>query len=50
MNNLKDFVSQKGDWFLLGDKFDKFSPGSKECEIRKKSDCYKFINREVSAK
>jgi len=49
-NHLKELVTTVGDWFLLGDKFDKFSPGSKECEIRKKSDCYKFINREVTAK
>ena len=50
MNNLKELVSQKGDWFMLGDQFEKLSPGSKECSNRKKSDCYEFIKREVEAK
>ena len=49
MNNLKELVSQKGDWFMLGDQFEKLSPGSKECSNRKKSDCYEFI-KEVEAK
>ena len=50
VNNLKDLVSQKGDWFMLGSQFEKMSPGGSECIDRKQSDCYKFILRDVDAK
>ena len=50
-NNLKELVTNIGDWFLLGDKFATMSPDSKECEKIKKTDCYSFIkNREVARK
>ena len=50
-NNLKELVTNIGDWFLLGDKFITMSPDSKECENIKKSDCYSFIkNREIERK
>ena len=50
MNNLKELVSSKGDWFMLGDKFDKMSPGSSECIKIKDNECYSFITRDVLAK
>jgi len=50
MNNLKELVSSKGDWFMLGDKFDKMSPGSSECIEIKNDECYSFITRDVLAK
>ena len=49
-NNLKELVSSKGDWFMLGEQFDKMSPGSNECSKIKEEDCYSFIKREISAK
>ena len=50
-NNLSELVTSVGDWFLLGDKFKKMSPSSKECVKIKNSDCYSFIiNRDVIKK
>ena len=50
-NNLSELVTSVGDWFLLGDKFTKMSPSSKECVNIKNSDCYSFIiNRDVIKK
>jgi len=50
-NNLKELVTNIGDWFLLGDKYAVISPDSPECEKIKEKDCYSFIkNREVERK
>ena len=49
-NNLSELITAVGDWFLLGDKFNKLSPDSQECAEIKGSDCYSFINREILKK
>ena len=50
-NNLKELVTNIGDWFLLGDKYAVISPDSPECDKIKEKDCYSFIkNREVLKK
>ena len=50
MNNLEDFVSTKGDWFLNADGKAEISPSSSECEKLKNSDCYQWIDRIVKTK
>ena len=49
-NNLSELITAVGDWFLLGDKFNKLSPDSQECADIKGSDCYSFINRQILKK
>ena len=50
-NNLKEFTTDVGDWFMIDEKFSKMSPDNLECSNIKGSDCYSFIkNREVDRK
>ena len=50
MNQLEDFVSSKGDWFLSADGAQKLSPSDEKCLDLKSSDCYKWINRKINTK
>lgn len=50
MNQLEDFVSTKGDWFLNADGKVEISPSSDECKKLKKSDCYLWVNRTINTK
>ena len=50
MNQLEDFISTKGDWFLSADGADKVSPSDKKCKKLKQSDCYSWITRKVDSK
>jgi tetratricopeptide (TPR) repeat protein len=50
MNQLEDFISTKGDWFLSADGADKVSPSDKKCKKLKQSDCYDWITRKVNSK
>ena len=50
-NNLKEFKTDVGDWFMIDEKLTKISPDHSECSNIKGSDCYSFIkNREVKRK
>ena len=50
MNQLEDFVTSKGDWFLSADGAQKITPSDKKCLDLKGSDCYKWINRKINTK
>ena len=50
MNQLEDFVTSKGDWFLSADGAQKISPSDKKCLDLKDSDCYTWINRKINTK
>ena len=50
INQLEDFITTKGDWFLNAEKFSELSPSNNECSNLKGSDCYKWLNRKVSSK
>ena len=50
-NNLREFKTDVGDWFMIDEKFTRMSPDNLECSNIKGSDCYGFIkNREVDRK
>ena len=50
MNQLEDYVTTKGDWFLNTDNKLKISPSDQKCKDLKDSDCYIWINRYVKTK
>ena len=50
MNQLEDFVSTKGDWFLNAEGKLEISPSSDECRKLKQSDCYLWIDRIINTK
>ena len=50
MNQLEDFMTSKGDWFLSADGAQKITPSDKKCLDLKGSDCYKWINRKINTK
>ena len=50
MNQLEDFVTSKGNWFLSADGAQKITPSDKKCLDLKGSDCYKWINRKINTK
>ena len=49
-DQLDDFITTKGDWFLNADKYDKISPTNKDCTTLKGTDCYVWIDRTVNSK
>jgi len=50
VNQLEDYVSGKGDWFLSADGAEKISPSDQKCSRLKDSDCYSWITRKVNSK
>ena len=49
-NQLDDFITTKGDWFLNAEKFKQLSPSNEDCTKLKKTDCYAWIDRKVNSK
>ncbi len=49
-DQLDDFITSKGDWFLNADKFKEISPSSDDCTKLKKSECYSWLERKVNSK
>ena len=49
-DQLDDFVTTKGDWFLNGENFKQISPSSNDCTKLKKTDCYQWLERKVNSK
>ena len=49
-DQLDDFVTTKGDWFLNAENARQISPSSQDCIKLKKSDCYKWLERKVESK
>ena len=49
-DQLDDFVTTKGDWFLNAENAKQISPSSQDCIKLKKSDCYKWLERKVESK
>ena len=50
VNQLEDYISTKGDWFLNSDGAEKISPSDKKCLKLKDSNCYLWISRKVNSK
>ena len=50
VNQLEDYVSSKGDWFLSADGADKISPSDVKCSQLKGAECYVWIKRKVNSK
>ena len=50
MNQLEDFVSTKGDWFLNAEGKKEISPSDKNCTKLKGVDCYSWIERIVETR
>ena len=49
-DQLDDFITTKGDWFLNADKYKEISPSNDDCTKLKKTDCYSWIDRKVNSK
>jgi len=49
-DQLDDFITTKGDWFLNAEKFEELSPSNDDCYKLKGSDCYKWLERKVYSK
>ena len=49
-DQLEDFITTKGDWFLNAENFKQISPSSEDCTKLKKTDCYVWLERKVNSK
>jgi hypothetical protein len=49
-DQLDDFITTKGDWFLNADQYNEISPANEDCTKLKGTDCYVWIERTVSSK
>ena len=50
MNQLEDYISTKGDWFLNAEGKKEISPSDDGCTKLKKTECYVWIDRKVETK
>ena len=50
MNQLEDFISTKGDWFLNAEGKNEISPSDEDCTKLKGSNCYGWIERTVTTR
>ena len=50
MNQLEDYISTKGDWFLNADGKKEISPNDDDCTKLKGTDCYSWIDRKVETR
>lgn len=49
-DQLDDFISTKGDWFLNAENNPSISPSSKDCLTLKGTNCYSWLERKVNSK